>query len=129
MNRFFTMEAANGSTRHTDIIKDILRKELQAGKIEFDFDRIGAPPVLEGAGEWQLKNIVYYVKQGTCWKPVEFRSILQAFNEVLNELNRELEKEGKNILSLKPSAIQSRISWELTMNAKPIDHPIVMGPS
>ena len=66
MSCFFTMSGVSRSNTHTDIIKNILRKELEAGKIEFDFDRIGAPPVLAGAGEWQLKNIVYYVKQGTC---------------------------------------------------------------
>ena len=36
---------------HTDIIKEILKKELDSRKIDFDFNRIGAPPVLAGAGE------------------------------------------------------------------------------
>ena len=49
MNCFFTMWGARLNNKQSSIIKNILRTELQAGKIEFDFDRIGAPPVLAGA--------------------------------------------------------------------------------
>ena len=61
MSCFFTMEAV----RQSNIIKDILRKELNLRRIEFDFSRIGAPSVLAGSSEAHLKNTVYYVKQGT----------------------------------------------------------------
>ena len=60
------MEVASGSIKQNNIIKDILRKELNLRRIEFDFSRIGAPSVLAGSSEAHLKNTVYYVKQGTC---------------------------------------------------------------
>ena len=120
MNCFFTMSGA----RQSNIIKDILRKELNFRRIEFDFNRIGAPSVLAGSSEAHLKNTVYYVKQGTCWKPVEFRDIIQAFNEALGELNAELERENKPLLNWKEGSLQSRISSQLHMYASRISDPI-----
>ena len=47
-------------TKYTNTIKDILKKELNLRRIEFDFSRIGAPSVLAGSSEVHLKNTVYF---------------------------------------------------------------------
>lgn len=55
---------------------------------------------------------------------MEFRDIIQAFNEVLVELNAELEKENKPLLNWKEGSLQARISSQLHMYASRISDPI-----
>ena len=71
MNCFFTMEVARemeGNINYrprADLLERVFRPILEERRIHIDFSLLGTPRIEAGSTESQLRNIVYYVKEGT----------------------------------------------------------------